>query len=219
MAPIDDLVRAAERASADTPDAALAALDSLPWLLAAIDDDRRAGRFARWGLSSAIDGDTDLPVIGPALFDALHERAGLDATWPAGNAGLLHCYGFLLSTTPTPYGLGRDRWLDGRLATALGLDAALLLPWTGPGTLLERATGAAANLLDGGELAWYAPAAGRATRTSLSAERSGVRAIAYAVAPAPGAVPLLVTMFPVADAAALRRELDEAPARLRWNAL
>ena len=219
MAPIDDLVAAAERASADTPGAARAALDALPWLLDAIDDDRRSGLFERWGRSSAVDENTREPVLPRSLFDALHTRAGLTASWPVGNAGLLHGYGYLLPLAPTPYGLKRDRWLDGALAGAYGLPADRFLPWTGATTLLARATEAATALLGAGEFGWYAPVDGRATRTALGAEHGGVRALAYAVAPAAGAAPLLVTTFPVADADTLRRDLDEASARLRWNAV
>jgi len=219
VAPIDDLVAAAERAAADTPGTARAALDALPWLLAAIDDDRRSGLFDRWGRSSAVDESTREPLLPRSLFDALHARAGLAASWPTGNAGLLHGYGSLLSLAPAPYGLTRDRWLGGALAGAYGLPADHFLPWTGTPTLLARATEAATALLGTGEFGWYAPVDGRATRTALGAEHEGARPLAYAVAPSAGAAPLLVTTFPVADADTLRRELDEASARLRWNAV
>lgn len=218
MAPIDDLVRAAALAASPTPGAARAALDSLPWLIDAIAADRAAGLFALWGSSTVVDENTGEAVIPEPLFAALHEQAGIEATWPIGNAGLLHTYGYLLSLAPTPYGLKRERWLGTELAGALGLDPAHFLPWVEGPTLLARATEAATALFEAAEFAWYAPVGGRATRTALGAERGGARGLAYAVAPAPGHPPLLVTMFPVADATALRRELDEASARLRWNA-
>ncbi|MGN8027578.1 amino acid deaminase [Microbacterium sp. 22242] len=218
MAVIDDLVHAAAEASSAIPGAAAAALDSASWLGKAIDADRAAGVFSRWGLSTVIDADAREAVISRALFEALHERAVLPATWPVGNAGVLHAYGYLLSLTPTPYGLKRERWLDGALAAALGLDPVHFLPWEGSGTLLGRVTDALSALLEsGGEFSWFAPVAGRATLTVLGPER-GARALGYAVAPTPGSAPLLVTLFPVAQADAVRRELDEASARLRWNA-
>ncbi|WP_255218082.1 amino acid deaminase [Microbacterium resistens] len=218
MAPIDELIRVAERAADGTADAAHDALTALPWLGASIDDDRAADRFSRWGASTVIDEKTGGEIIPRAVFDALHKRAGLSASWPVGNAGLLHGYGYLLSTMPTPYGLKRDRWLGDALAVSLGLPADHFLPWSGSTTLLARAEAAAASVRDAAEFAWFAPVDGRATHTALGAERGGFRALVHAVAPTPGASPLLVTTFPVADVSALRRELDEASARLRWNA-
>lgn len=83
----------------------LEVLAEIPWLGAAIDADARAGRFGRWGRSTVIDENVEAAVIPEALFAALHARAGLRAEWPVGNAGLVHVYGYLLSTVPTPYGL------------------------------------------------------------------------------------------------------------------
>ena len=219
MGPIDDLERAASAAADPTPGAAARALSSLDWLTAAIDADRAAGLFTRWGLSTAIDENTAEAVLSRPLFEALHERAGLEAVWPIGNAGLLHAYGYLLSLAATPYGLKRERWLGRELSAGLGLDDGHFLPWQGSRTLLARATDAATVLIaSGGEFSWYSLADGRATRTVLSHEHGGSRALAYAAAPAPGSAPLLVTLFPVAQAETIRRDLDVASARLRWNA-
>ncbi len=79
-------------------------------------------------------------MLSRSTFEALHDRAGLDSAWPVGNAGLLHVYGYLLSTTPTPYGLKRDRWLGGELARACGLAPDAFVPWIGERTLLDRVT-------------------------------------------------------------------------------
>ena len=114
-----------------------AAIDSLPWLAAALAEDRAAGRFAAWGRSTVIDENVGAAVLPRAVFDQLHERAGLTAEWPIGNAGVLHVYGYLLSTTPTPYGLKRERWLSGELERACGLETGALLPWAGAETLLS----------------------------------------------------------------------------------
>ncbi len=126
-----------------------AAFDLLPWLGTSIDADAAARRFRRMGLSTVIDENTGTSVVAASVFRALHERAGIDARFPVGNAGLLHVYGYLLSTTPTPYGLKRERWLDGELARAYGLAADAFLPWALPTgeTLLARVTAAAAALL------------------------------------------------------------------------
>lgn len=216
---IEELERAASDAAEPAPDAAARALASLSWMTAAIDADRAAGLFTRWGRSTVIDESIDAEVIPRPLFQALHERAGLDARWPIGNAGLLHTYGYLLSSVHTPHGRKRERWLGTELSTALGLGETAFLPWQGSETLLRRATEAASVLIaSGGEFSWYSLADGRATRAVLGQERGGLRALAYAVATEPGGSPKLVTMFPTAQTDAMRRELDETPSRLRWNA-
>lgn len=187
-----------------------AAIDSLPWLAAALAEDRAAGRFAAWGRSTVIDENVGAAVLPRAVFDELHERAGLTAEWPIGNAGVLHVYGYLLSTTPTPYGLKRERWLSGELERACGLETGALLPWAGAETLLSRATVAASTLLARSD-AVTEEFEGRTARIALGAPMpDGSAALAYAVDG------LIVTMFPVADPAALRTALG-AP-RLRWNA-
>ena len=217
MGGIEDLDRAAATA-ASAPGAGAAALEAVDGLATAIDADRAAGLFGRWGLATAIDARTGEALLPQALFEALHERAGLEATWPIGNAGLLQTYGSLLAPAAAA-DRHRERWLGADLAAGLGLDDAHFVPWEGSRTLLARATEAAAVLLaSGGEFSWYSLAEGRATRAVLSHEHDGSRALAYAVAPTPGTSPLLVALLPVAQAETVRRDLDEAASRLRWNA-
>ncbi|KJL33275.1 hypothetical protein [Microbacterium azadirachtae] len=217
MGGIEDLDRAVA-AAISAPSAAAEALEAIDGLVTAIDADRAAGLFGRWGLATAIDGRSREALLPQPLFEALHERAGLEATWPIGNAGLLQTYGSLLAPDATD-DRNRERWLGAELATGLGLDGAHFVPREGSRTLLDRATEAAAVLLaSGGEFSWYALAEGRATRAVLSHEHDGSRALAYAVAPAPGTSPLLVALLPVAEAETVRRDLDEAASRLRWNA-
>lgn len=210
------LIHAADRAAANTPVAAQDAIDALPWLGASLRADRDAGRFAAWGRSTAVDENTGTGVIAPALFDELHRRTGLPATWPVGSAGLLHCYGYLLSREPTPYGLKSDRWLTPTLAVACGASEDAFLPWLPGPTLLARATAAAAAL-SAGPSGSTVVVDGRESRVSLSAPE-GPAALAYAVAPSPGQPPLPVTLFPVTDAAAILTEFPTLP-RLRWNAV
>ena len=204
-----------------------AAIDSLPWLAAALAEDHAAGRFSAWGRSTVIDENVGAAVLPRAVFDELHDRAGVEADWPVGNAGVLHVYGYLLSTTPTPYGLKRERWLSGEVERACGLEAEVLLPWAGTETLLTRATAVASALLARADAvteelvgaaavrapgdAGTEPTGRRTARIALSTPTpDGTAALAYAV---DGRI---VTIFPVADPAALRAGLG-AP-RLRWNA-
>lgn len=191
----------------DTPDVVLA---EHPWLGAAIDDDALAGRFELWGASTVIDEHTAAPVIPRAVFDALHERAGLAAQWPIGNAGLLHTYGYLLSSVPTPYGLKRERWLDGALARAYGLPEDGFAPWARTTPLLARVTEAARGLLT--RPTRLAEVPGGEAVLALGDAVEGSSALVYAVSGR------LITTFPVTSASVLLEEWDADPGRLRWNA-
>lgn len=204
-----DLIDAlAARARADPR----ATLDEHSWLGDAIDDDRDADLFASWGRSSVIDENTRTPVIDPPLFAALHDRARLEAGWPVANAGLLHVYGYLLSTATTPYGLKRERWLGGALAEAYGLQADAFVPWApSPSTtLLARVTDAASRAVDRDVV-----------RTS---DRGATLALTRATGAGPWALTYaregrLITAFPVASTEEILAEWDADPDRLRWNAV
>lgn len=188
-------------------------LEEYWWLGAAIDQDSSAGRFKTWGRSTAIDERTGTPVVTRGLFDALHHRAGFDAQWPAGNAGLLHVYGYLLSTTQTPYGLKRERWLDGHLAQAYGLEESAFLPWVGSTTLLDRVTLAATSLLARGATR-VEMVGGSQTAMALERQRpQGPFALAYSVGGR------LITTFPVGSADDALAEWDARRGSLLWNAL
>lgn len=213
---LDLLDAAAARAALDTPSAAADAVASLGWLTASITEDRSVRLFEAWGSSTVIDENVGAPVIGRALFEELHRRAGLAAAWPVGNAGLVHCYGYLLSLTPTPYGLKRERWLGPDLARSYGFADNAFAPWLPGASLLARATDAASTLLAEPAVVRTSSADGRETRVAVSAP-TGAAALAYAVASSPGEAPLLVSTFPVADASTILTEFDAAP-RLRWNA-
>lgn len=192
------------------------ALSEFDWLGSAIDQDAEAGRFSLWGRSTVIDENVGESVLTRAAFDALHARAGLDAEWPVGNAGLVHVYGYLLSTTPTPYGLKRDRWLDGELAHACGLPRDHFVPWIGGRTLLDRATEAARTLLEA--MPSRRQPIGEATAVIAIAEHAHASALGYALE-TPEHGRRLITMFPVADPMALLSQIDAEVPRLRWNAV
>ncbi|MGF6822985.1 hypothetical protein M2317_001892 [Microbacterium sp. ZKA21] len=207
----------------DRLDAAVAAYDAadvlsmFDWLGPAIDADAEADRFARWGRSTIVDENVGAPVLPRSMFDALHTRAGLDSAWPVGNAGLLHVYGYLLSTTPTPYGLKRDRWLDGDLAVACVLTPDAFVPWAGERTLLDRVTEVAEMLITAAPVR-VQHLDGADTVVAIADRRPAASALAYALgSPAHGR--RLITMFPVADPAALLADLDSSLPRLRWNAV
>ncbi|WP_194765321.1 amino acid deaminase [Microbacterium sp. UFMG61] len=213
---LDELTTAAIRAQSDSTDAARAAIDSLPWLGTSLDDDRAHGRFDAWGRSTVIDENIGAPVISRALFDELHRRVDVEAAWPVGNAGLLHCYGYLLSLVETPYGLKRERWIGSALAAACDLSPDAFLPWREGHTLLQRAGDAASAILAAAS-SRTSTVEGRRSCVGVTRER-GPAALAYAVAAPSETVPRLITIFPVGDAGAVLTEFTSTP-RLRWNAV
>lgn len=193
-------------------------------LAAHIRQDRERGLFAAWGRSSVIDEHVGGPVLPGPTVRALHRLAGMDAgSASEGNAGLLHSYGYLLSTVQTSFGLKRARWLDGALAAALGVETAHFLPGGGTGTLLSRVTDATDSVL-GSERQGPARLAERTevqpgwrARTVIArASGSGPAALAYALDQGTGE--RFLTLFPVADPDAVLAEIDAGPARLRFNA-
>lgn len=196
----------------------------LPWLGPQLDRDRAHGLFEAWGASTVADENAGVPVLPESVVSALASRAGLAVQYPVANAGLLHVYGYLLSTVPTPYGFKRDRWLDGQLAVALGLDASAFLPWDlADGTLLERVTRAVHPVATGSRTDGVLHqredqvAEGVTALTTLWRSRgSDAAALVYALDEGRGI--RLITTFPVADPTSLIAGL-EAPPRLRFNAV
>lgn len=204
--------------------------EHLPWLVEAIQADAAASRFDRWGLSTVRDELAGVEVLPESLFAELHRLAGLPSNWPVGNAGLLHVYGYLLSTTPTPFGLKRDRWTRGETAAALGLPAEEFAPWgagggagsePGAGTPLERVASAMAGVLAAptvasGVLLWLeeSTAEGSIGTTVIVGHGGGRGALLYSVDGA------LLTIFPLAAVTPewVDALLAEAP-RLRYNAV
>ncbi|WP_167043195.1 amino acid deaminase [Salinibacterium sp. ZJ454] len=203
--------------------------DRLPWLGVQLDRDRAHGLFDSWAESTVIDDNTQQPVLCEGIVTALAQRAGLPARYPVANAGLLHVYGYLLSTSPTPHGFKRDRWLDGTLATALGLDADAFLPWRlDNGTLLERVTRMVLPIARGAVNAGVVyerddriaddTTAHTTLWRSRRAGQSGPAALVYAL-DGPSGI-RLVTAFPVSGAVdEFVAALDAEPPRLRYNAV
>jgi hypothetical protein len=194
-----------------------------------IAQDAAAGRFDAWGLSTVIDENVQVPVISAAQFEALHAAAGVAAVWPIGNAGLLHVYGYLLSTVVTPYGLKGDRWRDGELAQLFGLapGAFLLESAAAAGTtVLQRVTAAALPHLAhpahgrGDGMVIDDETADGATffRTTVSSV-SGHSSAALVYGVSAGGRMRLITAFPLIDPTPASLDaLAADPPRLRYNA-
>ena len=214
------------------------------WLVDQVRADGAAGRFRSWGRSTVLDENVGSPVIARGVFDDLHALAGLgadDAAWPIGNAGLLHVYGYLLSNVVTPYGLKRDRWLDGGVARAFGLPSGAFAPWfetpsAGDSTSLERILAVTQPFVDDpgdGDLTllWvdeHGPAAPAAPETFARTivvrdDDTGAAALVYAVGTVGDVRP--VTAFPLDWASTpggaddWLAALEAEPPRLRYNSV
>ena len=187
-------------------------------VLTCIDQDRRDSRLEQWARSTVIDENIGEAVIDEPLFDQLHERAGIDAHFPVGNAGLIHVYGYLFSTVQTPYGLKSDRWTDGILARTLGLpERWFRLGDSFEETPLQRVLAAALPLLThraADAIEWHVPGLGL-QRAVVHQAPDGAGALVSGVDEGTGM--RLLTVFPLADAAAFRADLG-TPTQGRWNA-
>ncbi|MEV8252858.1 amino acid deaminase [Rhodoglobus sp. NPDC076762] len=202
----------------------------LAWLANQISADRTNTLFMSWAMSTVIDENTGEPVICRELFEVLHELAGIEAQWPVGNAGLLHCYGYLLSTASTPYGLKRDRWVTSDLATAFGLAPDAFLPWAKGESLLSRVmreiipvlTHPPADAIAVHTVITKEDAAGvsHTTRTVV-VQQEGVAALAYGLVVQHAGVRSFrpVTVFPVSASPSSLADVAADTPRLRFNAV
>ena len=198
-------------------------LPSLDEAAASLRSDAASGLLDAWGQSTIIDEHAGAPVIEQPIFDALHKAAGIPAAWPIGNAGVLHVYGYWFSSLQTPFGLKRDRWVQGELALALGLPAhAFRWDPAASTTLLERVTEAAIPHLTAGRTHTGSLADARVgdlhTRVALArSAATTTTALIYGIDAGSGF--RLVTAFPFqGDTDAMLADFTRHP-RLRWNAV
>ncbi|CAH0230591.1 hypothetical protein [Rhodococcoides fascians] len=94
--------------------------------------------MAKWTSSTVIDDNVQAPVFNERVFSWLHRGVPGAFEFPNGHAGLMHVYGYLLSSVETPYGLKRRRWLTDDLANALGLKPSFFFPTASTVPLMER---------------------------------------------------------------------------------
>lgn len=94
--------------------------------------------MAKWTSSTVIDDNVQAPVFDERVFSWLHRGVPGVFEFPIGHAGLMHVYGYLLSSVETPYGLKRQRWLTDDLANAFGLKPSFFFPTASTVPLMER---------------------------------------------------------------------------------
>lgn len=97
-----------------------------------------------WGtLKNEDESRPDTRMVDPGILQRLCVKATvspLDADFRTAHAGLLATYGSLLSSTLTPSGYWRDRWLEGYIEHGLALEEGIFSPEPKHGTLLLNVT-------------------------------------------------------------------------------
>ncbi len=201
-------------------------MPDLDQVLSSVRADAANGTLSHWATSTVIDELTGVASISQDLFHRLHHAARIPATFPVGNAGLIHVYGYWFSTVLTPFGYKRDRWVDGELARAYGLPStSFLREVSSAQTLLARVTDAALPLLHqppSEALVAEAVVGRHLYRVVLSRrDDKGAYALTYGsthAGPRSAREFQLITTFPyTGDPAEVCDEFAATP-RLRWNA-
>ncbi|MDI9927406.1 hypothetical protein [Rhodococcus sp. IEGM 1341] len=103
--------------------------------------------MAKWASSTVIDDNVQAPVFSERVFSWLHYGVSGAFNFPIGHAGLMHVYGYLLSSVETPYGLKRQRWLTDDFAKAFGLKPSFFFPTASTVPLMQRVASAVLPLL------------------------------------------------------------------------
>ncbi len=194
-------------------------------------DSADAGLLDRWWRSTVIDENTLQPVLEPETFAWIDQfdAPSADSGWPLSHAGLLHTYGYILSTAWTPFGWKSDRYMDGSLATLLGIDTDDLTPWAAEGTMLSNLTQALDDLManssprhlieESGRLVKLAGGSADGTlRTRIyeALNALGDQLLVYTVAFADTGVERYITAFPM-GASGVQSLLTDTEVRSRFN--
>ena len=185
----------------------------------------------RWWRSTVIDENTDQPVIARETFRWIEQfdKSARGMGWPVSNAGLLHTYGYLMSTAWTPYGWKGDRYFDGTLAALLGVDLDDLTPWARHGTVLANLTVALDRLMASSRPDYLVVETGRFAMASGDVVRGRLRTriyprnhtlserlLVYTVAFSDTGTERYITSFPVGSSGVEAILADEQP-RSRFN--
>lgn len=194
-------------------------------------DSADADLLNRWWRSTVVDENTLQSVLEPEMFAWVDQfdAPSAEHTWPVSHAGLLHTYGYTLSTAWTPYGWKSDRYTDGTLAAFFGIDLDDLTPWAAEGTILSNLTHALDGLLASGRPHHLIEESGRLVkldggsadgilRTRIYEPAGGLdeQLLVYTVEFAGTGVERYITAFPMGDGGVQALLADQEP-RSRFN--
>ncbi|MFK7741935.1 MAG: hypothetical protein AB8H80_16580 [Planctomycetota bacterium] len=125
-----------------------------PGLLAELQRVREAPwALDAWGVSHNHDENAGQRTVAAGALAAVADATGHKLPVQACHSGLLHTYGYLLSTIETPYGKKRDRWLQPSIENGFGLKR-LLRPMPREGSLLDNVTWWLARIAFRDDPAW-----------------------------------------------------------------
>ena len=118
--------------------------------------------LGHWGRSLNHDENAHTQIVDSLVLRVIAELTGKRLSGRVMHAGLLHTYGYLLSTIETPYGKKRDRYLQPDISNGLGFvhpNQELLGPQPQRGTLIGNLTWCAGQfaLQDSARFAHWSP--------------------------------------------------------------
>lgn len=194
-------------------------------------DSQNSPLLDRWWLSTVVDENTEQPTLHRETFRWIEQfhRPAPSSTWPVSHAGLLHTYGYLLSTAWTPFGWKGDRYLDGTLATLLGVGLDDLTPWADSGTVLSNLTTALDQMVASRPPEYLVVETGQLVGPSGDADHGalrtrvypphdtlGERLLVYSIESSRTHFERYVTSFPIGNSG-VEAMLDDALPRARFN--
>lgn len=113
----------------------------LPELAEQIRSDAPTPVFDYWGLSSNTDENAGAQIVDRKLLSVIGKLAVTRIRTPVGyHAGLMHTYGYMLSTLSTEFGEKHERWTSKIIENSLGIRNAVFHPSRCRGTLLQNVT-------------------------------------------------------------------------------
>lgn len=115
--------------------------DQFPNLCSQLRRDSESNVLSYWGQCSNVDDNTQTQIVDRKLLSVIGAIGKTSIRTNTGyHAGLMHTYGYLLSTLKTRFGYKHERWTSGVIERGLGLCEPVFHPLQCRGTLLQNVT-------------------------------------------------------------------------------
>jgi hypothetical protein len=98
------------------------------------------GLLSLWGRSRNVDEYAGLPIVDPAILQAIGQLTNVPMRGQIIHAGLAHTYGYLFSLIETPFGYKHERWTCPTIEDGFGIRSPTLRAEPTAGTLLTNVT-------------------------------------------------------------------------------
>ncbi|MEK6234897.1 MAG: hypothetical protein N2C14_09310, partial [Planctomycetales bacterium] len=120
---------------------------ALPEIAAQIRADGASACLQYWGQSLNHDELENQTIVDPKLLNVIGRLANYSIQDGAKfHSGLIHTYGYLLSSLKTRFGYKHERWTSGVIESGLGMPKGTFSPTPESGTLLQNVTWLMSNL-------------------------------------------------------------------------